>query len=210
MTIKTLHQAKAAGVSRYFTGQVCKRGHIAERYSPSGLCVECAVIHNSSDKNKVRLAIYERSEKCLEYRKKYRKIHSAEYRKSSGYAASQKKYKERVEFTPSLKEKHKRSVAKWAQNNRAKCNALAAAYQASKIRATPPWLTNTQRKQIESFYMEAQRRGEGWTVDHIIPLRGRTVCGLHVPWNLQVLTRSENSRKNNLLIEIFSVSYFHV
>lgn len=49
----------------------------------------------------------------------------------------------------------------------------------------------------------AQRRalGEDAEVDHIVPLNGRAVSGLHVSWNLQILTRSENSRKGNRLIE---------
>lgn len=49
--------------------------------------------------------------------------------------------------------------------------------------------------QIAKIYQEA--RNKGLTVDHIIPLNGKNVCGLHVPWNMQLLSKSENSSKGN-------------
>jgi len=75
--------------------------------------------------------------------------------------------------------------------------------KAAKLQRTPSWLTSAQKKQIEQFYLEASEIsklvGEFYTVDHIVPLQGRTVSGLHVPWNLQILSKSENSAKGNRL-----------
>lgn len=67
--------------------------------------------------------------------------------------------------------------------------------------ATPKWLTKEQLKEIAKFYIEAKElqwlSKENLEVDHIIPIRGKNVSGLHVPWNLQILPASANNRKNN-------------
>ena len=97
----------------------------------------------------------------------------------------------------------KASKAHWARKNAARCAAKVATRDALKLKATPPWLTPQDRARIADFYKEARRRtkqtGIKHSVDHIIPLRGKTVCGLHVPWNLQVLTATENTAKGNRL-----------
>ena len=81
--------------------------------------------------------------------------------------------------------------------------AKCAKRRAAKLRATPPWLTKEQLRRIEDFYAEAARLqaadGIKRHVDHIYPLQGKTVCGLHVPWNLQILTSAANLRKSNKL-----------
>ena len=73
--------------------------------------------------------------------------------------------------------------------------------------ATPKW---ADRKAIASFYAEAKRltaeTGRLHVVDHIVPLQGRNVCGLHVQTNLRVVTSDENLRKNNRLDEALAIA----
>jgi len=74
-------------------------------------------------------------------------------------------------------------------------------YKNSILNNTPKWLTETMLFEIGLLYKEAQRltrvMGEQYDVDHIVPLKGDNVCGLHVPWNLQILKHSENMKKSN-------------
>ncbi len=75
--------------------------------------------------------------------------------------------------------------------------------KAAQLQRTPQWLNDDQKNKINQFYWEAAELskllGEFYTVDHIFPLQGKTVSGLHVPWNLQILSKSENSAKGNRL-----------
>lgn len=93
----------------------------------------------------------------------------------------------------------------WQKANPEKHKALAKRkrYEASKLHRTPPWLTPEQHKSIELFYTTAKWLesfiGEPIHVDHIIPLQGKNVSGLHAPWNLQLLPASENMAKGNKL-----------
>lgn len=85
------------------------------------------------------------------------------------------------------------------------CKKLAwnAKRRAAKIQATPTWLTKEQLKEILSFYKLAKEKTKAdnikYHVDHIIPLKSELICGLHVPWNLQVLEQKANIIKGNKL-----------
>lgn len=91
--------------------------------------------------------------------------------------------------------------AKYAKQNRAQINAATAKRKAAKIQRTPLWLTNDDFWMIEQAYDIASIRtkmlGFCWHVDHIIPLQGKKVSGLHVPTNLQVIPGTENCSKGN-------------
>lgn len=72
-------------------------------------------------------------------------------------------------------------------------------HRAHTKRATPPWLTADQRQQIRDIERQAREltaaTGELHVVDHTVPKCGKTVCGLHVPWNLQVMHWLPNAQK---------------
>lgn len=122
------------------------------------------------------------------YRKKYHKnIEKERLRGRKKYAKYKKEY--------SLKRKV------WETNNRGKRNAVEAKRRAKKLNATPKWLSVDQIAEIKMFYIQAKELSwlseGGLDVDHIVPLQGRNVCGLHVPWNLQIISSHANNVKFN-------------
>lgn len=102
---------------------------------------------------------------------------------------------------PENNKKHAELCSKWKKDNPGKCNAISAKYHASKLQRTPPWLTKLHYQQIEIFYDAAAKLSKEFgilmEVDHIIPLQGENISGLHVPWNLQVISKSQNCQKKN-------------
>lgn len=109
---------------------------------------------------------------------------------------------------------HRREASsKWQKQNRGRMNEIARAFhrrnpekreaftalrRAAKLQATPPWLTAEHKAQMREMY---RTRPQGHEVDHIVPLQGENVCGLHVPWNLQHLPMLENRKKGRSFSE---------
>jgi hypothetical protein len=106
-----------------------------------------------------------------------------------------------IKWVAENREKHNAKCNKWAKQNAAKVNARTARRYACKTQATPQWLGADDHWMIEQAYDLAKLRskmtGFPWEVDHIVPLRGKKVMGLHTPWNLQVVAQTENRRKSN-------------
>jgi len=97
----------------------------------------------------------------------------------------------------------KLTQSEYKKNNKAVCNSNNAKYKANKKLATPKWLTKFDLDYIRHIYIQAieleKLDGIKRHVDHSIPLRGKIVSGLHVPWNLEIITAEENIKKGNRL-----------
>lgn len=104
-------------------------------------------------------------------------------------------------YHASHREKMRDNVKRWGQNNRHKLTAKWARRRAAKLHATPKWANQFF---IEEIYhlslLRTEALGIPCHVDHIVPLIGTVVCGLHVEYNLQVITATENYTKGNKLL----------
>jgi len=99
------------------------------------------------------------------------------------------------------KDRYLANKKQYRQDNKGKINALVAARKAVIKQRTPKWLNEIGRERIQNEYKLAalltKVTGQSWHVDHIIPLQGNLVSGLHVPSNLQVMAGIDNIRKKN-------------
>ncbi len=168
MTCTTRREAKANNERFYFTGKPCKQGHVASRYVATRICCDC-----------------QRQQDRQNYKK------NAKHRNalSEMYKADKKSALARAE-------KH------WRTTNRGAVRAARARQGAARLLRTPSWANSHL---IRDVYEDCETitnisrmyGGPTYVVDHIIPLRGRDVSGLHVHNNLQLLTADENTAKSN-------------
>lgn len=95
------------------------------------------------------------------------------------------------------------SAKLWKQENSHKVNQYSSKRRAIQLDATPDWLTLDDFWLIEHIYEIAKVKSESTKVkhevDHIVPLVNPRVSGLHVPWNLQIITAYDNRSKGNKL-----------
>jgi hypothetical protein len=98
-------------------------------------------------------------------------------------------------------QKIKKQQKEYAKKNSHKFRQYANERRVLKKKAT---IFPELKGEIEEFYKNCP---DGFEVDHIFPLKHEKLCGLHVPWNLQYLTKSENQKKKNNLPEIESLYY---
>ena len=188
---KTRAEAKAQGAAHYFTGEPCKHGHIAPRKT-KGACTEC-----------LRVEWQKAADTRAAYFRAYNQREDVKERKHDWYVDNHEQVKQAAAARPA--EQLRAYRAAWKADNKLQVRADTKARRRKHRAATPPWLSRKQKTELRHMYQAAitmtQTTGEQYVVDHIYPLRSEVVCGLHVPWNLRVVTQAENLKKSNSLPE---------
>lgn len=102
---------------------------------------------------------------------------------------------------PDKYEKQKNSRLITERKNTHVPRARCAKYRCAKIQRTQKWFKDYYAEEVKAIYKFAETlrdfTGMNWDVDHIVPLQGKLVSGLHVPWNLEVILKADNARKSN-------------
>ena len=187
----TRKEAQHTGAMYYFTGLPCKYGHIAPRKT-KGTCVEC-----------LKVEWIKSNEFRAEYFKQYNRREEVKDKKNEWYEANKEQVMNAAKIRPiEIKREYQKA---WKERNTTWVRADTKARRRKHREATPKWLTKKEKAEIRQLYQIAiimsKTTGEQYVVDHIVPLRGNDVCGLHVPWNLRVITQEENLKKSNKLLD---------
>lgn len=176
MGIITRKHAQERDEALYFTGKPCKRGHVSQRRVSNWICVACGRENDVSEKK----------------RKTGRDYYHNNSEAMNRYATAYQK---------SNPDKTKATMKRWRDGNRGIANFHFRMYVIRKMHRTPAWLTELDKFIMSEIYQKSKdlsvSTGVKHHVDHIIPLNGELVSGLHVPSNLQILTAYDNLSKGN-------------
>jgi 5-methylcytosine-specific restriction endonuclease McrA len=187
----TREEAKKTGSKYYFTGQPCKHGHISLRKT-KGACLECLKVEWAKG-----------NETRAEYFKQYNQSEASQKAKKEYYERNKEQVIARAAARPV--EQRRLHREKYKAQNPELYKAFTSVRRRRHKNATPKWITPEQKLAMRNLYLKAQEltkiAGERYVVDHIIPLISPDVCGLHVPWNLRVITQEENLKKSNKLLD---------
>jgi hypothetical protein len=217
LKIITRKEAKEQGLKHYFTGKPCVNGHICIRFV-SGTCKECGAEHTrlrrvQNEKYLINSKNKQNSIQCRTdaLEKGLTKFFTGipcirghiDFRSTSNgncYECNRQKSRENRDIFTQYSVKYrntpkgKATVERYKITGAPRKRATKARRRAREIDAYPSWASF---EKILDIYLNCPN---GYEVDHIIPLQGKLVCGLHVENNLQYLTRKENTSKGNRFI----------
>ena len=146
----------------------------------------------SKPENKAKIVAYCNRSDVKEKLRRYSKKHYAEntdyYREAHQKLIAQEAYRHRA-----------REISRaWSKANRAKENERVRRRLAALQKASPAWANVEEMRLVYQFAVAlSQATGVAYEVDHIVPVRGKTVCGMHAESNLQVLRAELNRAKSN-------------
>ena len=205
MEIITRKEALAQGLTHYFTGKPCKRGHVAKRFAKRGLCMDCNRAHNKDLREDGYHRDYyaKRMETDEEFRQAKREDAKRHYHNVMKHddERMRRHYDRAAEYQRDNRETCNRAKRAFIARNPGYDRIYTVAYRAKQMKAVAD-LTTGEMQQIRAIYKLRAKlsieTGVLFHVDHHIPIsRG----GLHHPDNLWVITADENLRKHNKLPE---------
>lgn len=160
-------------------------------------------MRGNTDRAKSNVAKYQRENRDVVHAQK----RAWDRRNKETVRARQRKYAEnyperrsasRLKWNSANRSRIARVTATWQKANRAKCSGYWAMYNAAKLCATPKWANKFFISEAYALAnLRTKKLGYPWHVDHIVPLKSKIVCGLHVEHNLQVIEGSLNMSKGN-------------
>mgnify|MGYP002630874467 CR=1 FL=1 len=118
-------------------------------------------------------------------------VYSKLYRMTHREELNTKKAQYYLDNKEELLNYNRKYTKQWKVSNSGKSASYQAKRRAAELQAVPAW---SETLAIEEFY---ELRPEGYHIDHIVPLQGVNICGLHVLCNLQYLTAQDNLSKGN-------------
>jgi hypothetical protein len=174
---------------KHYLSKPCERCGTATRYKSTRQCIQCDKEYRKRNR-----------EKYNDVKRSWANRNPDKDRQCKrAWDAENKEHKKA--YANANREKINEYQRGWAHANRDKTSAKCARNRAQRKNADVYPEFNWVNK---FFYQEAKTlehiTGYKWHVDHIVPLQGKTVCGLHVPWNLQTIPANDNLSKSNIFM----------
>lgn len=178
----------------------------------TGACKNCTHINYLKNRDKQiykQKTKYNENAEYRDYVKNRQKLYTKKNKKLLAQRRKESQTEEKIlarrkkdnEMYKKNSYKIKQRRKRYCQNNTHKITENSAKRHAMKLKRMPCWLTKEQKQEIKEIYKKSKaitkETGIPHHVDHIIPLQGKEVSGLHVPWNLQILTATDNCSKHN-------------
>lgn len=180
------------GLKRFLLSTPCRNGHLDERLVCNNICLACA-----RQNNKIHYKRALKDQRNTEDGRERRVANDRRYLESNKELINARR-RARYHANNDAKLKTHRE---WVSSNKPSVLASQRKIRFLRMKRAPKWLNDDDWISMEAFYAKAKEikksTGIKQHVDHIVPLVGKNVSGLHVPWNLRVLPAADNLAKSN-------------